>query len=77
MCCRRIPHPKQYSDERTPIDKSTLKPFAALSKDDLIRMLLEAQSTIEKLSMSEKDKLFATLKANTNNRNREKYVKNS
>ena len=39
---------------RTPIDKSTRKPFATLSKDDLIRMLLEAHSTIEKLSLSEK-----------------------
>jgi hypothetical protein len=39
---------------RTPIDKNTRKPFASLSKDDLIHMVLEAQSTIEKLSMSEK-----------------------
>lgn len=39
---------------RTPIDKTTRKPFASLSKDDLIHMVLEAQSTIEKLSMSEK-----------------------
>ena len=45
---------REESDARTPIDKSTRKPFATLSKDDLIRMLLEAHSTIEKLSVSEK-----------------------